>query len=310
VRWAGPALLIILGLALLLANFSLLPPIAWRSLGVLWPILLIVLGVELIATGRISWAGVLGGVAVLLVLAVVAGALGFPAGFRDSGRPIAEAEERRVEQALNGARAAEIAIDQSAGRLDVTGGAREGLLAEAVAMGGRADTLQGRYTVRDGVGRLHIDVEGPEFWLFRGTGEPRSLQVRLGQAIPLQRIEINGGATDLNVDLTGLRVERLELSAGASNGRVRLPAQGRLAAEVSAGASSLAIEVPPGVAARIRSSGGLAGFDVDEQRFPVVGGDGIPGLAGQREYRSPDFDTAANRVDLQVSAGAASISVR
>jgi len=308
-RFFWPAALIILGLVLLLANLGLLPPIAWRSLGLLWPVLLIVLGVELIATGRISWAGILGGLVALLVLAFVAGALGFQTGFRDRGRPIAEGGERRIEQTLNGARSATVEINHGAGRLDVTGGAREGLLAEAVATGRDADTLERRYTVRDGVGRLDLEIEGRDFWLFRGAEEPRQLTVRLSQAVPLQALEINGGASELSVDLSGLQAQRLVLNAGASNGRLRLPSQGRLSAEVNAGASNLIIEVPPGVAARIRSKGGLAGFSVDEQRFPVVGGEGIPGLVGQREYRSADFDTAANRVDLQISAGAASVTV-
>jgi hypothetical protein len=81
-----PALLIILGLVLLLANVGLLPPIAWRSLRFLWPVVLIVLGIELLVTGRISWAGVLGAVVALFILAIAAGALGLRGGFFDPVR--------------------------------------------------------------------------------------------------------------------------------------------------------------------------------------------------------------------------------
>ena len=92
---------------------------------------------------------------------------------------------------------------------------------------------------------------------------------------------------------------------------MRLPGRGQVTAELNAGASNLTIEVPSGVAARIRTQGGFSSFVVDEARFPATGaGGGIPGLAGDREYRSQDFDSAANRIDLQVSAGAAHIEVR
>jgi hypothetical protein len=309
-----PALLIILGLVLLLANVGLLPPIAWRSFGFLWPVLLVVLGVELIATGRITWAGVLGGVVAIFILAMVAGALGLRGiGSLDRGRAgPATGVERRVEQTIDGARAADIEINHDAGRLEVTGGAREGLLAEAVASGADSDRLVRTYTVQNGVGRLRLSVEGRGLGgLFRNGDESPQLAVRLSRAVPLSSLQLNGGGSEINVDLSELQVQRLQLNAGGSNGRLRLPSRGTTAGEVNAGASNLTIEIPTGVAARIRAQGGLAAFTVDEQRFPPTGtGEGIPGLAGQREYRSADFDGNSNRADLQISAGAARVEVR
>ena len=306
------AVLVILGILLLLSNLGFLPPIAWRSFGLLWPVLLVVLGLELIATGRISWAGVLGAVLALFVLAMAAGALGFRAGTLDRGRFTTAVGERRLEQTPDTARAADIQISHGAGRLNVTTGARDGLLVEAVASGADADRLQRTYGVRDGVGYLRLSAEGRDFGgLFRGGDDQRQLDVRLARGIPVQRLQLDGGASELGVDLGDLMVQRLQLNTGASNGRLRLPSRGSVAAEVNAGASNLVIEVPTGVAARIQSSGGLAGFTVDEQRFPPTGvGGGIPGLAVDRDYRSADFDANQNRVDLQISAGLAHVEVR
>jgi hypothetical protein len=81
---------------------------------------------------------------------------------------------------------------------------------------------------------------------------------------------------------------------------VTLPARGRYRADFDLGAASLEVTVPDGLAARIRASVGMAGVSVDESRFPRNG----------NYYQSPDFDSAANSVDMTIDAGAASIKVR
>jgi hypothetical protein len=70
--------------------------------------------------------------------------------------------------------------------------------------------------------------------------------------------------------------------------------------KIESGAASLEIQVPSGVAARIRSSGGLSSFSVDKDRFPRVGD----------IYQSPDFDVAQNKVELNVQMGVGSVSIK
>jgi hypothetical protein len=54
------------------------------------------------------------------------------------------------------------------------------------------------------------------------------------------------------------------------------------------------------LSARIRASLGAADMKIDETRFPRNGS----------YYQSPDYETAANTVDISIDAGAASIKVR
>jgi hypothetical protein len=68
---------------------------------------------------------------------------------------------------------------------------------------------------------------------------------------------------------------------------------------VSVGAASLTLEVPIGVAARIRSKMALGSSQIDESRFPRTF-DG---------YLSPDFEGAANRVDITIEGGVGSVKV-
>ena len=57
--------------------------------------------------------------------------------------------------------------------------------------------------------------------------------------------------------------------------------------------------VPDGVAARIGIDAALSDITIDEVRFPKT--DGI--------YESPDYDTAARRIDLTIQVGAADVNV-
>lgn len=109
------------------------------------------------------------------------------------------------------------------------------------------------------------------------------------------------GASDTCLDLTGLRVMELRLRTGASSTEVRLPAHaGHTRASIKTGVSSLFLLIPEGVAAHIQTKGGLAAITVDRARFPQTGG----------IYRSPDFETAENRVEIEVETGVGSVDIR
>ncbi len=56
--------------------------------------------------------------------------------------------------------------------------------------------------------------------------------------------------------------------------------------------------MPGGVAARVRAHGGAADISVDGSRFPRTSG-GV--------YQSPDYDSAANKVDLEAEIGAGAL---
>ena len=304
-------MLIALGALLLLANLGLLPRDVWRSAAHLWPVILVVLGAELLVARRISWAGVLLALIALVVLGAVAQGAGvLPAWEGTRGPGISVPSGSFFQQALEGAEVAEIELSHAAGRLDVTSGAGEGILA-AVATDGEA-VFARRYRVRNGVGSLDLSLErGFDLGsLLRGQGDAQRLHVRLSRDVTIRRLEVDAGAADMNLDLTDLRLQRLQVNAGASAIRVRLPARGDVLADLSTGASSLVVEVPAGSAARISIDGGLSSFTIDEQRFPRTSMEGIPGVAASAVYRSPDFDRAENRVDIRISAGASGVEVR
>jgi hypothetical protein len=123
--------------------------------------------------------------------------------------------------------------------------------------------------------------------------------VGLPSDVPLD-LRVDAGASRNVLDLRDLRLRSLELHTGASDTRVLLPrAAGATSVRAESGAASLTFEVPDGVAARIRTRVVLGSVQVDESRFrPVAGG-----------YESPDYATAANRVDIDAQGGVGSLKV-
>ena len=132
-------------------------------------------------------------------------------------------------------------------------------------------------------------------WLDHGA----DWTVGLSAEVPLD-LRVDTGAARAWLDLADLRVRRVEPHTGASETRVRLPrAAGATSVRAQTGVASLTIEVPDGVAARIRSRMGLGSSQIDETRFP----------RSASGYESPDFATATNRADIDLSGGVGSVRV-
>jgi hypothetical protein len=158
-----------------------------------------------------------------------------------------------------------------------------------------------------GVGDLSFSVGNHDggffgFPFFRGGNRSApSMQVQLTRDVPIS-LRTQSGAADTTLDLSGLRVTNLEVSTGASTTLLRLPeAAGTTTARIQGGASTITVEVPPGVAAQVTFQGGLSTLNVDQSRFPAV---------GDKKYRSPNYDTSPNKVDLRIEVGAATVTVR
>ncbi|MGE5252151.1 MAG: hypothetical protein ACM3QS_18265, partial [Bacteroidota bacterium] len=108
------------------------------------------------------------------------------------------------------------------------------------------------------------------------------------------------GADNAVIDLSGLLLTSLKVETGASQTQITMPGRGRSRADFNLGAAGLRVIVPPECAARVRVSQGISSVRVDQARFPRQGD----------VYQSPDFETAANAVDIKIDAGAADITVQ
>lgn len=344
-----PLLLILVGVVFLLRNYGLVPPSIWSTLLPFWPLLLILFGVDLLVGGRVGWLTQIGialvvlglgaGILVGLQPAASDGAAAQPSS--NVEQALQGASRATVHVEYGAGRFETGALNDPGDRLataTLDGGSR-------IESRYRVRDGAGDLTL-DVTGEGRPWFTPP----FHGPGRPStSMDVRLNPAVPLA-LDAKLGAADSRLDLSALKLSRLDLQTGASSVWVRLPeAAGATSGRIQAGAASLTIEIPAGVAAQIDYQGGISNLDVDETRFPLVGEGSrggratVPGpptpplptagapakppappappappkpggppafLGGSRLYRSPDYDAAANKIDLVVESGASSVTIR
>lgn len=273
-RWfaslAGPILLIVVGVLLLLSttgNLGVGPAelvLRW------WPVALIALG---------AW---------LLVAALIPGQRSSVTVRDSSGSERDLSGSDRVELPLDGAASAQVRLRFGAGELYVVP-ARPGLLVD-----GTFDEMPARVDLR---GPGSVVIQPTDFsnwpWLDRAP----VWRVGVPGDVPLE-LELEFGAAKTRLDLGDLRLTSLRIKTGASDTRVALPrAAGETRVRAEGGAASLTFEVPDGVAARIRSMMAIGSTRVDETRFPRAG----------KGWETPGYDAAPNRVEFDVSGGVGSV---
>jgi len=191
---------------------------------------------------------------------------------------------------LQGATQANVRIEFGAGRLAI-GAAAPGHLVDGTFEGGvRHDVARG------GAVRLRLDPQG---WWPGMRWQGYAWRVGVTREVPLA-LWIQCGASTNDLDLGDLRLTDLRLGTGASETRILLPrAGGATNMRVNAGAATVRITVPEGVAIRMTATMALGHASVDTRRFPPSGGG----------YASPDWATAANRVDIAFEGGLGSLFV-
>ena len=202
--------------------------------------------------------------------------------------------DETFDVALGEAKSVRYKFSHGAGQFEIKGGAPMGKAlvgSSAAGMSERTHLDGDRLEVRIEAGASFIPFVGPAngVWTFQ-----------LSQEIPCT-INVETGASQLDMDLTDVLASQIRLQTGASNSNVTLPARGASILDLEAGAASIDIRVPEGVSARVRIKEGLTSMNVNTGRFPQL---------DSRMYQSSDFDTNPNRAEINVEAGLGSITIR
>jgi DNA-binding MarR family transcriptional regulator len=129
----------------------------------------------------------------------------------------------------------------------------------------------------------------------------RSAEVTLNGSIPWS-IEIRGGASKIEADLSGLDLASLDMTGGASGFTLTLPPpSGVVPVRFSGGVSGVTVHRPAGTAARVRVKGGASKLVFDEQSFDAFG--------GKVRLQSSGYEDAPDHYEIEISGGASSVTV-
>ena len=253
---------------------------------VLWPLVMIGVGVDLVTEGRHRRrviAGTLLGVAFCLPVVGMAGLFGGNSPDVDEER----SADLRVVPLLEGMQRLQVNIGGVDGRLSI--GDKNGDRDQAADLG------------RDDVGRT-FDLSGDTGVLnIGGTGSSEDLNLRFRRDLPLDLTIDSGRAESAVLDLEDLRVEQLNLNVGTGNAQVKLPDEGVIEAAISSELGGrVDIQIPDDLPARIEVDASASKLDIDE-RFHKDGD----------AYVSEDYnDEEGNRALIHINATVGNVRVR
>jgi Domain of unknown function (DUF5668) len=296
VRWRyrsffWPGFLIVVGLFALLVNLNVISADRLYRLADLWPLVLIVIGLELVTRRALTGAAV-DVAAVLILLIAAGGAVGYVAAGPaiPGGGHILD-----VTGQIGTLNAATLEVDVVAANTTVEGDSSLGqdLYRAHVEYSGPKPSV----TFDESTGALRISQQG-SFVIF---GSNRlTLDLHISPSVTWS-IKVNSGAATDTYNLTGVPVGSIEVNTGASREDITLgPPNGIVPIKLDGGALTVRLHRPAGTEASARASGGAVNLTGDGHH---------EGGIGTLEWQSDGYAAGANAYNIKVDGGACSVTV-
>ncbi len=289
----GPLILVVIGILFLLSNFGYLSSSFWLTAIQFWPLILILVGLEILL-GH-SWQGQV----VVLILALLAFGVVVWLTINPGVFPIGGGTTTTtIDASSDGVNAAELELSPGIGNLDLHAlTAADSDWIKGTITYPNSQKLNQDSSVANATAHLKLTTSGNTPFFNSGS---ESWDLGLNPAVPV-RLSVNSGVGNTTLDLNALNVPQVDVDAGVGNVTVTLPAHaGSVSSTINGGVGTLTVLIPQGVPARIRLSSGVGGANVNQTRFPQ---------AGKNTYESADFSTATDKVDVSVDAGVGGINI-
>jgi len=290
----GAIFLLGLGIVFLLGNFGYLQLNPWQVLLTIWPVLLVAIGYDiLIGHRRTWWTSLLG---VILIAGLMVGALWF-AGVGLTGGQAVYGE--KIEFGLQGATSAEVQILPAVGSLSMKQlNEPDVLLAGTVPSSSTNYTVTQEFTKVGDLARLKLQSTGLQ--VFYPTNRQNQYVWNLGvtPSVPVG-IQVELGAGDTNMDLSGLKISDLNFNMGIGSTSITLPDTGKFIAKIDGAIGLITIYVPAGMTVHLITDTALTA-----RSLPA-------GYEKQSDntYLSPGYSASANQVTLDVSLAIGQVSI-
>lgn len=293
----GAIILIAVGVVILLNNLGVLT-VDWLSLLRFWPVILVLVGLDIIL-GRHS---VFGSLVVAVIAAVVIGGIIWMVGVTGqwAGPSRGDVVTTEVAERLGNVDALEVNLNVGVMETNV-----DALSGGDYAIEGTYKTnsdnlkLDMNYETRGDTGVLTISQQGRDGRLDLTSNTTNKLDLGLTDQVPVDLI-IDAGVGKVTLDLTGVNVRSLRIEAGVGSLDITLPGEGNFEVSVDAGVGSVNLTVPNSLEARVEYEGGLSNLDVPN-RFDKTGED---------VWETGNYSGATNRVKIAVNAGIGSVNIQ
>jgi len=307
-----PVILVGAGVILLLRNFGILQDFNFQILFRLWPLILVVIGLDLIFGHRFPWVGALIGlltigVAILFLYYAPSLGINLPAGVKTEVLSTPLGDTERVVYNL----------DTSYEPVSIN------------ALTGTSDLFEATITHR---GQLNFDVRGDaekSVSLSETTTSDNWFTVDLGLAdlkwdiglapVVPSVINLDGGSGALEIYLEGIALESLRANLGSGASKIKLPAANTaytvnldsgsgavnislpgetdLTLTLSSGSGAVTIQAPPDAALKVEILDDGSGSVHLRADLELVKGDGD---FENDTWQTPNYDTSTRQILIRI----------
>jgi hypothetical protein len=234
--WVGPLVLLGFGTILLLGNLGYLGENGFTLLLRLWPVLLVAIGLDIAFGSRKSmWSSLL---RVGLGLALVAGILWLAV----ASPSVTGMKSVDFDQPLDGATESSLAIEITAGRLDLAGGADTHQLLSASAGVPRESDLQVDYS-KPVNGKSSLALLGSSISFIPVNAGTYPWDVLVNSDIPFD-LDLEMAAGRINLDLEDTRVSGLTTDLAVGSAVITLPEGVDVTGSIDCAVGQLIIRIP------------------------------------------------------------------
>lgn len=278
-------ILVILGVLILLANLGIINYSVFYSLISLWPLLLIVVGVNIIFRNNrivsyLSW--------IIFFLILIVYGIFSPVTMEST----ISYEEQLIIQRREGTDYADLELDLGASRISFDSTEEHLLFGD----------FQGRrleYREEYGNDNAYLKF-GPKGFRVVDIGSMESnYDFSLNDDV-IWDLDLDFGALTGNLNLEDISVRSIDLDVGAASLDIALGDLHDLDFSIDSGASSLEISIPNGVGLRVDMDTGLTSTNIESL-----------GIANMGDYYvSPGYDSAQVKINLDIDMGAGKIDFR
>lgn len=289
---------------MLLQNFNVIN-FEWSVIWRFWPVILILIGANMLFSNSSSVAG---GVVSVLITVVVLGFIGYKGINQaevDRDNWTFEDETDRTEEDTKAAtffREPYIAGTRSA-ILNIEGGATSYILRDTASELFTANVKKnyGKYAVfkfsTDSTETVDFKMTGEANWDMKKSASNQVIMTLNPQ--PIWDINLETGAGKSNFDLTKFKIRKIKLEGGVAKFDIKLGNLNKTTVvEVESGVSKINIAIPESAGCEIKTDSGLSSLDFK----------GFTKLS-DNAYQTPNFNAAQQKITIHLEGGLSKFKV-
>lgn len=295
------AFILFVGVIILLQVTGVLEWQIWGTLWKFWPVLIVLVGLSILLARRSPWIMAVSTVAILSICLWISVFRYIPNLAHDS-----IFIEQQFTYPATGVERVNASIESTTGIITIADlfwqDDNQLLLefhdgrADRPSPEGRHHPMYAEFIQNDGTVNVNVKpVYGKSWddWLVRWG-------LYFNQYVPLS-IDLKSDGSRVNLSLAELDVVTLHLKMNVGNGTLKLPASaGQTIIDIDLDVSNLEIIVPEGVAVKIKADINLGIFSIDKECFLQQGD----------YFVSPDYESAVNRIELNIICDVSRIVIK